>query len=255
MSLRPSKAKPEKLSATRLANIPLLKDASPRALKAAEKEASHFSLPGGWRLFETGEPADAIYFVLSGSLGAFRRAPDGRTEFVGHIRSGEPVGEMALVAGETHQNAVYALRDTEVIRISRAGFMRIVKSDPSIMERLTRVMLVRLRQSKRRQLRASDPRVFALLSTSPTIDLSLRANTLAGALRRIGLDVVIIGEEAVDKDASYFDAMEANHDIVLLTAPIGDTPWFKLTLRQADRIWVLGRADAHPSSPLIPDDD
>src|SRR5690606_3044658 len=32
------------------------------------------------------------------------------------------------------------------------------------------------------------------------------------------------------------------------------TPWFKLTERYSDRIWLLARADARPSVPLLPDD-
>ena len=54
-----------------LKSIPFLKDAPGRALRAAGKEATLFSLPAGWTLFEKGEPANAIYFVLSGTLGAW----------------------------------------------------------------------------------------------------------------------------------------------------------------------------------------
>jgi NTE family protein len=96
--------------------------------------------------------------------------------------------------------------------------------------------------------------VFGLIATSPTIDLRLRARTLAAALQSMGLRVAIVGEEAVGMPASYFDELEARNDIVMLLATIGDTPWFKLTQRHSDRIWLLARADARPSVPLLPDD-
>ena len=72
-----------------LKNIPFLKDVPARAMKAAGKEAQWYSLPAGGALFKTGEPADSIYFVLSGTLGAFHEGPEGASEFIGHIRAGE----------------------------------------------------------------------------------------------------------------------------------------------------------------------
>jgi hypothetical protein len=125
-----------------LKNIPFLKDVPARAMKAAGKEARWFSLSAGGALFKTGEPADCIYFVLSGSLGAFRESPDGQDEFIGHIRTGEPVGEMALFLGgldldgdgepedAPHTGSVYAIRDSEVIAITRKGWQRMVKAEP-----------------------------------------------------------------------------------------------------------------------------
>ncbi|MEL6257729.1 MAG: patatin-like phospholipase family protein [Pseudomonadota bacterium] len=245
-----------------LKTIPFLKDAPGRALRAAGREARWFTVPAGWTLFEANEPADSIFFVLSGSLGAFRQRFDGEIEFTGHIRAGEPVGEMALFSGgpsgaqgpARHSNSVYALRDTEILEISRTGFERIVKSDPAVLERLMRIMLVRLRQAGRRSHRA-EPKIFALAAASPTIDLKLRTESLRASLENLGLSVAIVDKEMGDeKPQSYFDAIEADHDVVLLSCAIGDDSWYKLAIRQADRIWVLGRSDARPSKPLMPAD-
>ena len=249
-----------------LKTIPFLKDVPARTLRAAGREAVWFSLPAGAALFEAGEEADCIYFVLSGSLGTFRRAADGRVEFMGHVRSGEPVGEMALFLGgididgdgepddAPHSNSVYALRDSEILRISRKGFQRIIKADPEVLEALIRLMLLRLRQSGRRSRRA-EPKIYALIATSPTIDVRLRATALRNTLQRTGLDAVIVNEQlGNDQPNTWFDRLEAEHDVVILTASIGDTAWYRLAMRQADRIWVLARADARPSNPLLPED-
>jgi NTE family protein len=132
-----------------LLSASFLKDATPEALAAAEDAVEWISIPGGWPLFEAGDPADAIYFVLSGSLGAFRRDAAGKTELLGYIRPGEPVGEMAMVAGEAHSNSVYTLRDSELFRIERSAFNRLIRAHPSLMNNLARIMLVRARQTKR----------------------------------------------------------------------------------------------------------
>ena len=249
-----------------LKSIPFLKEVPRRALRAAGREAKWFSLPAGTPLFLRGEMSDSIYFVLSGSLGAFRSSPDGRTELVGHIRAGEPVGEMALFLAQDengdgqledapHTNSVYALRDSEILCLSRKGFERLIKAEPEILEAMIRIILLRLKQAGRRSERA-EPRVFTLVATSPTIDLRLRGEALQGSLERLGLTSCLVEEEEGDyKPASYFDDLERRFDIVILLTPIRDSSWYRLAVRQADRIWVLGRADARPSNPLMPADD
>lgn len=250
-----------------LASIPFLEDVPKRALKAAGKEACWFSLPAGWPLFEAGETADSIYFVLSGSLGAFKKMPDGRTEFVGHIRRGEPVGEMALFRGAVdedgdgiidnapHTSSVYALRDSEVLQISRKGFDALTGADPEILTAIIRLILSRTANPNQRNRRAA-PKVFALVATSPTIDINLRAKSLKESLNAIGVTATVIDEDkGDDKPSAYFDQLEADNDVVILTAAVGDSGWYRLAIRQADRIWVVARADARPSYPMLPEDN
>ncbi len=245
-----------------LKTIPLLKDVSQRAMRSAGKEARWFSLPAGQPLFLAGELADSIFFVVSGTLGAF----NANNEFVGHIRPGEPVGEMALFLGgvdangdgktedKPHTGSVYALRDSEVVALSRTGWNRLVKSEPELLEGMIRIILRRLGRTGQRDM-ATVPKVYTLLATSPTIDLRMRARALREALMKFGQKVAIIDEvQGDEKPAAFFDALEQNNDTVILIAAIGDTSWFRLATRQADRIWVLARGDARPSVPLMPED-
>lgn len=248
-----------------LAAIPFLADAPKRALKAAGKDARWFSLPAGWPLFQAGETSDSIFFVLTGSLGAFKTMPDGRSEFVGHIRAGEPVGEMALFQGGVdingdgspddvpHTSSVYALRDSEVLEFSRAGFDRLTKAEPEILTAMIRLILERLREGTKRNRRTA-PKVFALVATSPSIDLNLRAETLRKSLAKLGVSArIITQDEGEDKPPSFFDDIETKNDIVILAASVGDNAWYRLSIRQADRIWIVARADARPSYPLLPE--
>jgi len=245
-----------------LKTIPLLKDVSQRAMRSAGKDARWYSLPAGQPLFLAGELADSIFFVVSGSLGAFGAG----NEFIGHIRPGEPVGEMALFLGGTdlngdgvienkpHTGSVYALRDSEVIALSRIGWNRLVKSEPELLEGMIRIILRRVGRSGKRD-QAALPKVYTLLATSPTIDLRYRARALREELMKFGQKVAIIDEiQGDEKPAGFFDELEHNNDTVILIAAIGDSSWFRLATRQADRIWVLARGDARPSVPLMPEE-
>ena len=260
--------RPMKLDITpSLKAIAFLKDVPARAMKAAGREASWFCVPAGGTLFLKNEPADQIYFVLSGALGAFRESPNGQTEFIGHIRPGEPVGEMALFLGGIdldgdgtpndvpHTSSVYALRDSEIVGFSREGWRQLVKSEPVLLEHMIRIILRRVGREGQRNLSAA-PKVFTLVATSPTIDLALRAKALKASLEKLGKTAIIVGETTgEDKPAAFFDELDQHHDVVILISTIGDSRWYRLAVRQADRIWVLGRADAKPSNPLMPEDD
>ena len=249
-----------------LASIKFLEDVPKRALRAAGKEARWFSVPAGWPLFRAGEMSESIFFVLSGSFGAFKAMRDGRSEFMGHIRAGEPVGEMAMFQGgidlngdgapETvpHTSSVYALRDSEVLEISRKGFQRLSSAEPEILTAIIRLILSRLREGNQRNRRTA-PKVFALVATSPTIDLDLRADALQESLKRLGVKSRIVNEvEGDEKPSTFFDMLEAENDVVILVSTMGDNAWYRLSMRQADRIWVVARADAKPSYPLFPEE-
>jgi NTE family protein len=235
-----------------LASVPFLKSLSPQALADAEAEAEWFSVPGGWPLFQSGEDPEGLYVVLSGALAAFEHDSKGGNRLLGYIRAGEPVGEMAMIAGHRHTASVYAIRDSELVRLPKRVFERLVREHPSMMQTLAQVILTRARSDRRRGAR-QEPKVFALLATSPTIDLRLRARTLQAALARLGKEACIVGEEGEDMLSIWFDALEHDHDVVLLITPIADTTWFRTCLRQADRLLVMARSDARPSIPLLPE--
>ncbi len=243
------------MTADDLAAISIFSDAPKGALKAVARQCNWFSLPGGWALFRPGAPADDIYFLRSGVLGVFKPGPDGQLEFIGHIRAGEPVGEMAFLSGVPHGAAIFAMRDSEIVKLSRPAFDKLIKRHPALMRTLAQVMAMRMRQSSTNTDKArGEPKVFALLATSPTIDCGLIARQLAEALGALGRSSVIAGPEAEDSPSEWFDELERTHDVVLLHTPVADSHWFRLCLRQADRLWILARPDARPSSPLLPKD-
>lgn len=235
-----------------LSFLPFLNKVEKDALKAVEHEVEWFCLPAGQVLFREGDDAEAFYLVRTGALAAFREGALGRSDLIGYIRAGEPVGEMSLLDETPHSASVYALRDSELVRLPKASFERLTRQHASLMRELARMMLVRLRGYDRAL--NSEPKVFALVSTSPTIDLGYRAGELKTALSRLGKSCFIGDESCADWSGQKLDAIEAEHDVILLTAKMSDPAWARRAMGRADRMWVFARADARPSRPLLPDD-
>ncbi|MCH8490529.1 MAG: patatin-like phospholipase family protein [Oceanicaulis sp.] len=239
------------MASFRFSRLPFLDRVEGAVLKAIEAEVEWFCLPAGATLFSEGDEADAFYLVRSGALAAFRTAADGRAELIGHIRQGEPIGEMALVEERRHSASVYALRDSELVRLPKPAFETLTRKHPSLMRELARMMMFRLRGGSMRQ--RSDPKIFALIATSPTIDLEYRARELEKALGAMGLTTAVLTEDAAGLSGQRFDVVESRHDIVLLCARMSDIEWTQRAMARADRIWLLARADARPSTPLLPE--
>jgi NTE family protein len=135
----------------RLHGFALLENVGDGALKNLLAEANWFGLPGGMLLKRDGENNQALFLVVTGSLGVFVDDEKGKRRLVAHVPAGETVGEMSLISGEPHSAQLVALRDTELLRISPEGFDNLIARHPLIMRNLMRVMIRRLQETTKNQ--------------------------------------------------------------------------------------------------------
>src|SRR4030095_2035218 len=165
-----------------LGTLHLFRGLDPSIVAAIAAEIEWFSVPGGASLFEAGDPADALYFVISGCTGAFQRTPDGHTRLVGRVMAGETVGEMALISGKPRTASVHALRDTEIGRFSKSAFDALLLDHPQAMLRIAQLTVQRLENSQRQQRgKRSVPKTFTILPHSADIDVRAFAQELVRA--------------------------------------------------------------------------
>lgn len=231
----------------RCRELPYFKVFSDASLSTLIERGRWFSLAGGMELFHQGEPADAVYFVLTGRLIVVRQGePD--EEVIGYVRSGEPVGEMSLLAQEERSASVYALRDTELLAIDKDDADALLNSCADFSHALANSIVSRARHPNDSFSHAS-PRVFALIGSSPSIDIESHARLLSDAISAYGRRVKIVPDPETLGDGA-FDDVEAEHDVLLLTARVGDSPSYRFSLRHADRFFVFARQDARPPRPF-----
>ncbi len=232
----------------RLLELPFFAGLDPEALEAIAARGVWQSLAGGWELFSEGAPSDALHFNLSGRLIVVRRTEEGDS-VIGYVRAGEPVGEMSLMSGEAHSASVYALRDTEILSLPREDVEELIHDHGAFAGALARVVLDRARHPTA-SFQQSAPRIFALIASSPSIDVNSRAEDLAERIASYGVKTswMPVGESAPESRA--FDRIETNHDVLLLAARVDDSAWYRFVIRHADRFLVLARRDAKPSRPF-----
>jgi NTE family protein len=237
----------------RLRNFPLLQDLGDAALKRVLAEANWFGLPGGMELRRDGENAQALFLVVTGSLGVFVDDNDRRKKrLVAHVGAGETVGEMSLISGEKEHSAeIVALRDTELLRISPQGFDSLITRHPRVMLNLMRVLVKRLHETTRNPSDGSRPRTFAVVPLQEGLADETIAQRLASALTEMGSRAAVLDSSAAEQSAEWFNTFEAAHDVVFYRGDAPDSAWTHLCLRQADKVLLLARSDrALPQRPI-----
>ncbi|MBS0395097.1 MAG: cyclic nucleotide-binding domain-containing protein, partial [Proteobacteria bacterium] len=151
-----------------LESSPIFRGLGRETLSAIGAELEWQSLPGGATLFDAGEVSDALYLVIAGCLGAY--APGEPARLIGRIPSGETVGEMGLLSGHRRSATVRALRDSELARLPRESFDRVILSHPAAMLRVAQLLVERLESSERAPARTA-PRTYTLLPQSIEVDI------------------------------------------------------------------------------------
>lgn len=232
-----------------LRNLPFFASLSAGTLNDIADASVWQSLPGGWELFSQEAEAQALHINLSGRLIVVRETAEGDEEVIGYVRRGEPVGEMAILSGAPRSASVYALRDTELLSVSRADVERLIEKHGDFAAALARLVLSRTRRPEESFQRGA-PRIFALIGTSPSIDIDARAKDLAARISAYKLNVTWIPCSDTAPDSRDFDLTENAHDIVLLAARVDHSSWYRFVQRHADRFLVFARRDARPSSPF-----
>jgi NTE family protein len=215
-----------------------LEAALARVFDDRNTRASWFALTGGEPLFAAGEEADSLYLLRSGRLGVFRREEGQPPYFVGVVRPGEPVGEMALIAGTTHTADVVALRDSEILALPRDAFFDAVKTQPDVMIELSRLMLHRARE---RTTGATEPSVFGFISARPR-PIRAFVERIAAAIEAQGSTCQVIDHSALSSASEWFSRVEDSHDYVLYVAEQDEPNWASLCARQVDRLFIVGNA-------------
>jgi NTE family protein len=228
--------------------LPMFEGLDQPLMAALLDEFDWVAIQGGTTLFEAGDAPDALYCVVSGSLGAFAQAADGQRRLVGRIASGEIAGEMALISGRPRTATVIALRDCELGRLSRAAFERVMRLHPEGMLRVAQLLVYRL-ESTQRQVRdtRAKPKTFVIVPHDGDGGATVFAAKLVTFLNRIGATELVWNQRGAERTTEWFHTVERANEFVVYVCDAFASSWSKLCLRQADVILLFAQADSTPN--------
>jgi NTE family protein len=201
-----------------------------------EASMEHRTLEGGATLFSAGDPADCLYLVKSGALGAY--AADHPRLLLGQAVAGETVGERGLLTGRPRSATVRAIRDSELMRLPRPVFETLVQLQPRLALDLARLVVERAEQPARRNP-GLGPRTLAVLPQAPGQDVDWVVDALERALAAFGPTTAVRRGAAVAPSPDFFSRLERDHQHVLYVASGQDDAWRQRCLRQADALLLV----------------
>jgi NTE family protein len=226
-------------------------DAGPWAELAVSAEPARLRA-GEW-LWRQGDPGDSLYVVLTGRLEAVLERPE-PARVLRVVGRGQAVGELALLTDATRSASVRARRDSELLKVSREAFERLLNERPAFAVALTRVLGRQLREATSTVVEQDPvPGTIAVLGAAPGMpvrDVGGYLGLLLGGWR----SVTRLERPSNGGEPDYgrlLDRAERDFEQVLLLADSADPddPWTSFCERQADRAIVVAPEDGRPGPP------
>ena len=126
-----------------LRGVPLFADLDERGLQAVAILAHELATKAGDVLTLEGEPGDAFYVIVDGTI---RVEHGDRT--VRSMTAGGFLGEIALVAGGARTATATCITDCRLLEIRRHEFERLMETMPEVRSRITSAIARRARDER-----------------------------------------------------------------------------------------------------------
>jgi CRP-like cAMP-binding protein len=139
------------ISDSLLQGVYLFADLSADERASLAKIAEEMTVPAGFPIFSTGDPATALYLIKDGSVRVAVTSSGGKTVDVATLASGSHFGEMALIDGAKRSATAVTLEPTSLFRFDYAKITALLDRSPAtaakLYRSLARFLSNRLRQT------------------------------------------------------------------------------------------------------------
>ncbi|WP_018235923.1 cyclic nucleotide-binding domain-containing protein [Ensifer sp. BR816] len=115
-----------------LSNVSLFAEIGDDKLRLIAFGAERRRVAKGHELFREGAPADCAYAVAAGSFSLSKLDAEGRPQPVDSVGRGALLSELALISMVERKFTATANEDSEVIRINRPLFRRMLEEYPEV---------------------------------------------------------------------------------------------------------------------------
>lgn len=213
-------------------------------------------LKSGDCLYEQNEQGDCMHIIISGRLKVIKNSEKGQVT-LGEISSGECVGEMSLLSDAPRSASIYAIRNSVVVKITKAQFETLCIDQPHLLRQISKTVIHRL--TNREQFRKKPARVknIALLPVSENIDMDVFLQHIRQALQKYGKVLLLnadnihqylktAGVENFSENPAedikfnrWLEQKEQETDFILYQGNYSNDYWTQACIRQADKIMLV----------------
>jgi len=231
-------------------------------IKDIDERLEWVHVPRGEELFEEGDPSDCFYVIISGRLQTIITNQLGEHRVVGELHQGESVGEIGVFTEEPRSATIVALRDTELVRFSKAEVDELVNKYPQIQMQMMRLMISRLNRAQKQSNIGPQSVSVALVSSGSTTEIHDFVSRLCEQvasrdkcmyLSSTEVDKLLDTEgisqsESADVDSlrlrTWLNELDTRYRFIFYETDRTVTQWTKRCIRQADMVVFVSEEGA-----------
>ncbi len=121
-----------------LAGVEMFESLAPEERKRVLAAAVPRSYRKGQILFRENDPGDSLIVLLRGAVAVYRTSPAGERAVLSVVRPPDVFGEVSLLDGSPRSASAEAIEDCATLALSRAAFLELVHTHPSILDAVLR---------------------------------------------------------------------------------------------------------------------
>jgi len=223
-------------------------------------------LDAGEILFSESDYGDCMYIVVNGRLGV---VPDGdlsNEHLLGEVRPGESIGEFSVFTEEKRNSTVFAIRDSNIVKLTAKNFFKLSETHPKTMFSITRSIIQRYQRGNKHGLANNDKNGMnltivyigelgrnihfadlldnglteygkTLYLNSQSFDRAFGKKGAAQTSAEYAADIAII---------SWLNDREVEENYIIYEVDEMMNEWTHRCIRQADRILIVADSSASP---------
>ncbi|MGM9452045.1 patatin-like phospholipase family protein [Legionella bozemanae] len=217
------------------------------------------SRAGDSLLIKKGENMNDLYILIKGRLYYQITDIEGNVTFQGELHEGSIIGEMALLSDLPRSANVYTLRDSIILKLSKKYFLKLCRTFPELLNKITQFTIQRLTNSLQGIHSASTrDKSIALIPIRPIQDLEFQLQEMIFRFS-YGEKILLLNSGYLEKRKNLLDAngnmsnegilwinqLEKEYTYIFYLADETITSWTKFCVRQADSLAFLALAEEH----------
>ncbi|KTD60342.1 patatin-like phospholipase [Legionella santicrucis] len=233
-----------------------LSDACLKKLARTLEIESH---TGDTLLIKKGESTNDLYILIKGRLFYQVTDAEDNVTYQGEMNEGSIIGEMSLLSDLPRSANVYTLRDSIILKLSKNNFLKLSKTYPELLNKVTQFTIKRLTNS----LQGVPPptsrnKSIAIIPIKPIPDFEFQLQEIIFR-HSYGEKILLLTSHCVEIQKNFLDEQgnmsnegilwinqqEKEFSFIFYLADETLTNWTKFCLRQADSLAFLAIAEEH----------
>lgn len=141
---------PSAIVAEAVSSNALFEPLSPEERLRVQEGARYVRFAEGEVVVGEGDTTSSMFLIVRGRAGVYVHPDSGGSRGVGMLEPGGAFGEISLLTGEPRLATVRALTEVELVEIDKAIIAPILEANPSLAEKLERIIEARRQQTMKR---------------------------------------------------------------------------------------------------------